>query len=663
MPTSREIEYAIKMTDLASSTIEQIRARMGELNKDLKKAEIGGQSFKAISSELGILQDKLGIASTMSGQFGNKTQTLTGFIKDQRQEQRMQNFLFSQGKDVVGAMAVGLSIFSNASGGADSSTKKLTDSLNVGYVTFQGLDFLLAGVAGPWGLAAAAAAGVGAAIFSMSKESEQGVQKLRDLGAQMNELQYSMGEISTESRRAFLMAEIPIAQAKIKSLKDTTFDFLALLDPTKYMRGMVFTQVGTPAEIEALEIAVKKLNKSIKDLEPLPGEANARKIREFMEMIDSVDSGSLGEMNYHLKTMQQELDALNPKSERYRLLLVQYNLITNQVKEAERNRSIQLQILNARIDEVFKPRAFPNYLKDILTWKPTALPEIPVPPSLGSIQNTIASITTQITDLYQGAGNADPMGFVKALKDAEAMENELSKIDSKMISSTQKAQMQWAKYSMVGKQALGAIQSLSSVQAENRIGEIEDEKDKRLNAIDIQLQSETLSEEQRAFLLKQRQKLEEDYNKKMADAKRAAWAADRDYRLTMAIIDTASAVVEALPNIPLSIIAGAMGAVQIAAIASQSPPRFHGGGMAYMNAPSSQEIPIMVRGQETVRVTTPEQEASGAGRTVVFNVNVYGPVADAAAFKRIVEKGMQDMGVDSPVKYFRNSRNKLVLSA
>jgi TP901 family phage tail tape measure protein len=53
--------------------------------------------------------------------------------------------------------------------------------------------------------------------------------------------------------------------------------------------------------------------------------------------------------------------------------------------------------------------------------------------------------------------------------------------------------------------------------------------------------------------------------------------ADKQASLTQAIINTAEAITKALPNIPLSILAAAFGALQIAKIASTPIPKFHKG--------------------------------------------------------------------------------------
>lgn len=100
---------------------------------------------------------------------------------------------------------------------------------------------------------------------------------------------------------------------------------------------------------------------------------------------------------------------------------------------------------------------------------------------------------------------------------------------------------------------------------------------------------------------------------------------------------------------------------------------FHGGGTvmkahsgAYIDAPPSREIPILVRGGETIRTEAQEREiqrAAGARGGITINVHVNGPVADSQSFKQILEKGMRETGITDAVQYFRNTRSNLVLQA
>lgn len=72
----------------------------------------------------------------------------------------------------------------------------------------------------------------------------------------------------------------------------------------------------------------------------------------------------------------------------------------------------------------------------------------------------------------------------------------------------------------------------------------------------------------------QKQQIEEKYAKKAAELKTKQAKAEKEGAIFSSIINTAVAVVKALPNIPLSIIAGAMGLLQTGLIIARPIPKF-----------------------------------------------------------------------------------------
>ncbi|MEP0004590.1 MAG: phage tail tape measure protein [Balneola sp.] len=112
---------------------------------------------------------------------------------------------------------------------------------------------------------------------------------------------------------------------------------------------------------------------------------------------------------------------------------------------------------------------------------------------------------------------------------------------------------------------------------DRRIDGLEKEKEQKLENINTELQAENLSEERRKTLIKQRQEIEEKYNKEIASQKKKQFNLDKAANAIRAAIQTALAVVEALPNIPLSIVVGGLGAVQVASILAQPNPYKDGG--------------------------------------------------------------------------------------
>jgi hypothetical protein len=114
-------------------------------------------------------------------------------------------------------------------------------------------------------------------------------------------------------------------------------------------------------------------------------------------------------------------------------------------------------------------------------------------------------------------------------------------------------------------QLSGSIAQINRNVSDRRIQEIEQFRD-------FELKNAGLSAEGRL-------QIEEKAAKEIAKIKERQARQDKALAIFQAVIDTARAVVQALPNIPLSILIGALGAVQIGAIASQPLPKFKEGGL------------------------------------------------------------------------------------
>jgi hypothetical protein len=119
---------------------------------------------------------------------------------------------------------------------------------------------------------------------------------------------------------------------------------------------------------------------------------------------------------------------------------------------------------------------------------------------------------------------------------------------------------------------LESINELNKVNSENRIAEITATSEAELNAINA---SADLERDQ----ARQREALEKRTQKAIANEKLKQARADKALAIFQASISTARAITEALPNIPLSILIGIAGAVQIAAIAAKPLPKFEKGGL------------------------------------------------------------------------------------
>ena len=101
---------------------------------------------------------------------------------------------------------------------------------------------------------------------------------------------------------------------------------------------------------------------------------------------------------------------------------------------------------------------------------------------------------------------------------------------------------------------------------------VESRKNNELNALRSTTKFQQASAEQRA-------NMEHELNRKFASEEKRLFMLKKMSSMGQVVIDTASAVAEALPNIPLATIVGAMGAIQLATVASEQPPAFQAGGL------------------------------------------------------------------------------------
>ena len=116
-----------------------------------------------------------------------------------------------------------------------------------------------------------------------------------------------------------------------------------------------------------------------------------------------------------------------------------------------------------------------------------------------------------------------------------------------------------------------SLGSLFNQMTENQITNIEKEFEARKKAIDSSLMTEKSKNDAM-------EKLDKEFDKKRKKAMRAQAARTKAVGVMEGIIHTASAVIEALPNIPLSITVGIIGAIQTALIAGQALPALAKGG-------------------------------------------------------------------------------------
>jgi hypothetical protein len=126
--------------------------------------------------------------------------------------------------------------------------------------------------------------------------------------------------------------------------------------------------------------------------------------------------------------------------------------------------------------------------------------------------------------------------------------------------------------------ALGSILKFQSQLTENRIAEIQSTSEKELEAINSSLESEVVKANKREALEKRTQS-------KIAAEKQKQARQEKALNIFRATIDTAASIVKTGAQLgypaalPFQILAGIVGAANIAAIAAQPLPKFKKGGM------------------------------------------------------------------------------------
>lgn len=198
--------------------------------------------------------------------------------------------------------------------------------------------------------------------------------------------------------------------------------------------------------------------------------------------------------------------------------------------------------------------------------------------------------------------------------------NSVTKSDEKAQKERQKNLKKWLQ---TASQAVGAIGSLVSTVYDGQIDRIEEEQDandekyeKDVERYEKQAEQGAISEEEaearkRSAKAATEAKNEELEKKKQEIAhKQAVW--EKATSIAQAGIATALAITEALPNIPLSILIGALGAIQVATILATPIPSYaegtkdgaHPGGKALVGDAGKHEV-VMYAGKAWVTPDTP----------------------------------------------------------
>ena len=122
----------------------------------------------------------------------------------------------------------------------------------------------------------------------------------------------------------------------------------------------------------------------------------------------------------------------------------------------------------------------------------------------------------------------------------------------------------------------GQFNQIQADKEKKELQEYERSCNRKKELLNKQLNAGKISQEQYNARTSQ---LDADLEKQKTEISKKQEKRDKAQSIFSAIIRTAAAIAQALPNIPLSIIAGIMGAAQIAVIASQPLPEYAKGGL------------------------------------------------------------------------------------
>ena len=186
--------------------------------------------------------------------------------------------------------------------------------------------------------------------------------------------------------------------------------------------------------------------------------------------------------------------------------------------------------------------------------------------SQGALPTTTPEAGAIGSDMLAGGGNAEQR--------MRALWNEIKKthqVEQGMV---------WQDYAQMGIQAIGTLSQVITNHHEERIRQIQQEKQERLSAIDAQLARENITEAHRRSLVKKRMAAENRYNKRVREAQRKQAIRERQIAVFEIAVQSAVNAVELLGKIgPAGVaLAAGMGAAQTAAVLSQPLPEFHAGG-------------------------------------------------------------------------------------
>jgi hypothetical protein len=340
-------------------------------------------------------------------------------------------------------------------------------------------------------------------------------------------------------------------------------------DSERMLDAMGKKQAELRQQIERTNIAIAEQSTIMKD--------NTKTDRDRLAAAEAIIRMETLNADRRIKSIALELEALKKKQDYLQLSGEEESRLIDLQTE-------KLQAQTAKIDAIRKATIERNQLQAALAAQ--SLSNL----TSETIKN-VNEIATTVTDTMQRS-------VVPALKGILVGIHKDFKEFSDWLGS------EWGQAVQAGVQAvvniMGSAMQISDNVLDRKLQQIDKQFSKENQKLEEQRKQNLISEE--AYALKH-EALKKDQARKEAALKRDAFIKDKAMKITMAVINTALAVVNSLAsapwpvNIVMAALAAATGAVQIGVIASQPVPQFAKGGKLAGPRHSDGGVPIAVSGR------------------------------------------------------------------
>ena len=378
---------------------------------------------------------------------------------------------------------------------------------------------------------------------SKQKENEE---KRLDFLTKLADLQLSNEDKSNQAR-------YDLIETRYKALSELT---------SNSAEDLIRIEKDKNAELDALDIEAKDdaLNRVKIEYDRSVKDANGNK-----QLIIEIDR------NYTLEKTNINTDYENKKKERDAQSVKDTELFVKAKLESEKKATQELKSINAELNYLKskgtadEEKMFIEYQQskiDILT--SNAQKEIELNKLVGveadAVNQKLALDTEKITG--------------EKFKKTEEKETEQTK---KTLTKEQEKQQQIATITLNSAvQLTDAISQVQQAKIQKELTEEQAKYDEKNKLLKEQLDANLISE---AEYNTQKTAVDAEFKATESKLKTEAFKKEKEANLIKAIMNTATGVAGALPNVPLSILAGVLGAVQVGLIASQPIPKFAKGGV------------------------------------------------------------------------------------